>query len=174
MSYAFFALSHPTTNLFMVLVSTQRVSDFLSRSPRCAGDPVGSSGGESGGALWKTGPRSDMHRPSFLSLLVLGLKHFEGTEFPKPLISKYLLPCKTAHQLTVRIKNRSMHRAPDNIFKVSAPHPARELRALRIPVPPTRGPPSSRLPGGAGLPSSSAASAAAVVGGLPAAWEMTP
>lgn len=113
-------------------------------------------------------------RPSFLSLLVLGLKHFEGTEFPKPLISKYLLPCKTAHQLTVRIKNRSMHRAPDNIFKVSAPHPARELRALRIPVPPTRGPPSSRLPGGAGLPSSSAASAAAVVGGLPAAWEMTP
>lgn len=115
-----------------------------------------------------------MHRPSFLSLLVLGLKHFEGTEFPKPLISKYLLPCKTAHQLTVRIKNRSMHRAPDNIFKVSAPHPARELRALRIPVPPTRGPPSSRLPGGAGPPSSSAASAAAVVGGLPAAWEMTP
>ncbi|XP_023390186.1 GON-4-like protein isoform X8 [Pteropus vampyrus] len=51
------------------------------------------------------------------NLLVLGLKHFEGTEFPKPLISKYLLPCKTAHQLTVRIKNRSMNRAPDNIFK---------------------------------------------------------
>lgn len=58
---------------------------------------------------------------SFLSLLVLGLKHFEGTEFPKPLISKYLLTCKTAHQLTVRIKNRSMNRAPDNIFKVSFP-----------------------------------------------------
>ncbi|KAM5293665.1 GON-4-like protein isoform 3-T7 [Glossophaga mutica] len=51
------------------------------------------------------------------NLLVLGLKHFEGTEFPKPLISKYLLTCKTAHQLTVRIKNRSMNRAPDNIFK---------------------------------------------------------
>ncbi|XP_066218333.1 GON-4-like protein isoform X2 [Saccopteryx leptura] len=51
------------------------------------------------------------------NLLALGLKHFEGTEFPKPLISKYLLTCKTAHQLTVRIKNRSMNRAPDNIFK---------------------------------------------------------
>ncbi|XP_019566658.2 GON-4-like protein isoform X1 [Rhinolophus sinicus] len=51
------------------------------------------------------------------NLLVLGLKHFEGTEFPKPLISKYLLTCKTACQLTVRIKNRSMNRAPDNIFK---------------------------------------------------------
>ncbi|XP_058516385.1 GON-4-like protein isoform X2 [Ochotona princeps] len=51
------------------------------------------------------------------NLLALGLKHFEGTEFPKPLISKYLLPCKSAHQLTVRIKNLSMNRAPDNIIK---------------------------------------------------------
>ena len=57
------------------------------------------------------------------SLLALGLKHFEGTEFPKPLISKYLLTCKTAHQLTVRIKNLNMNRAPDNIIKVSAPCP---------------------------------------------------
>ncbi|OWK04754.1 GON4L, partial [Cervus elaphus hippelaphus] len=59
------------------------------------------------------------------NLLALGLKHFEGTEFPKPLISKYLLTCKTAHQLTVRIKNLNMNRAPDNIIK-PAPliHPA--------------------------------------------------
>ncbi|XP_065430347.1 GON-4-like protein isoform X11 [Chrysemys picta bellii] len=51
------------------------------------------------------------------NLLALGLKHFEGTEFPKPLISKYLLPAKTAHQLTVRIKNLNMNRAPDNIIR---------------------------------------------------------
>lgn len=68
----------------------------------------------------------------------MGLKHFEGTEFPKPLISKYLLPCKTAHQLTVRIKNRSMNRAPDNIFKVSAPAPP-VGGVLWLPVPTTRG-----------------------------------
>uniref|UniRef100_A0A8C5J617 GON4L protein n=1 Tax=Junco hyemalis TaxID=40217 RepID=A0A8C5J617_JUNHY len=52
------------------------------------------------------------------NLLALGLKHFEGTDFPKPLISKYLLPTKTAHQLTVRIKNLTMNRAPDNIIRV--------------------------------------------------------
>ncbi|XP_068778360.1 GON-4-like protein isoform X2 [Struthio camelus] len=51
------------------------------------------------------------------NLLALGLKHFEGTDFPKPLISKYLLPTKTAHQLTVRIKNLNMNRAPDNIIR---------------------------------------------------------
>uniref|UniRef100_A0A8D0HHR9 GON-4-like protein n=1 Tax=Sphenodon punctatus TaxID=8508 RepID=A0A8D0HHR9_SPHPU len=51
------------------------------------------------------------------NLLALGLKHFDGTEFPKPLISKYLLTTKTAHQLTVRIKNLNMNRAPDNIIK---------------------------------------------------------
>ncbi|XP_053460662.1 GON-4-like protein isoform X2 [Nycticebus coucang] len=51
------------------------------------------------------------------NLLALGLKHFEGTEFPNPLISKYLLTCKTARQLTVRIKNLNMNRAPDNIIK---------------------------------------------------------
>ncbi|XP_063105649.1 GON-4-like protein isoform X2 [Cavia porcellus] len=51
------------------------------------------------------------------NLLALGLKHFEGTELPKPLISKYLLTCKTAHQLTVRIKNLNQNRAPDNIIK---------------------------------------------------------
>uniref|UniRef100_A0A7M4E9B2 GON-4-like protein n=1 Tax=Crocodylus porosus TaxID=8502 RepID=A0A7M4E9B2_CROPO len=50
------------------------------------------------------------------NLLALGLKHFDGTEFPKPLISKYLMPPKTAHQLTVRIKNLNMNRAPDNIY----------------------------------------------------------
>uniref|UniRef100_A0A2K5JTW6 YY1 associated protein 1 n=1 Tax=Colobus angolensis palliatus TaxID=336983 RepID=A0A2K5JTW6_COLAP len=53
------------------------------------------------------------------NLLALGLKHFEGTEFLNPLISKYLLTCKTARQLTVRIKNLNMNRAPDNIIKVS-------------------------------------------------------
>ncbi|XP_043858332.1 GON-4-like protein isoform X2 [Dromiciops gliroides] len=51
------------------------------------------------------------------NLLALGLKHFEGTEFPKPLISKYLLTAKSAHQLTVRIKNLNINRAPDNIIK---------------------------------------------------------
>ncbi|XP_067395239.1 GON-4-like protein isoform X2 [Emydura macquarii macquarii] len=51
------------------------------------------------------------------NLLALGLKHFEGTEFPKPLISKYLLTAKTANQLTVRIKNLNMNRAPDNIIR---------------------------------------------------------
>ncbi|KAL9823229.1 LOW QUALITY PROTEIN: GON-4-like protein [Geothlypis trichas] len=50
------------------------------------------------------------------NLLALGLK-LEGTDFPKPLISKYLLPIKTAHQLTVRIKNLTMNRAPDNIIR---------------------------------------------------------
>uniref|UniRef100_A0A8C0UKF9 GON-4-like protein n=1 Tax=Cyanistes caeruleus TaxID=156563 RepID=A0A8C0UKF9_CYACU len=54
---------------------------------------------------------------SGVHLLALGLKHFEGTDFPKPLISKYLLPTKTAHQLTVRIKNLNMNRAPDNIIR---------------------------------------------------------
>ncbi|KAB0364989.1 hypothetical protein FD754_009145 [Muntiacus muntjak] len=51
------------------------------------------------------------------SLLALGLKHFEGTHFPKPLISKSFLACKTAHQLTVRIKSLTMNRPPDNILK---------------------------------------------------------
>ncbi|XP_051054669.1 GON-4-like protein isoform X21 [Phodopus roborovskii] len=51
------------------------------------------------------------------NLLALGLKHFEGTEFPKPLISKYLVTCKTAHQLTVRIKNLNQNRAPNNVIK---------------------------------------------------------
>uniref|UniRef100_A0A674H7P0 GON-4-like protein n=1 Tax=Taeniopygia guttata TaxID=59729 RepID=A0A674H7P0_TAEGU len=66
--------------------------------------------------------RANPHRDKIVftkaedNLLALGLKHFEGTEFPKPLISKYLLPTKTAHQLTVRIKNLSMNRAPDNII----------------------------------------------------------
>ncbi|XP_072493920.1 GON-4-like protein isoform X3 [Notamacropus eugenii] len=51
------------------------------------------------------------------NLLALGLKHFEGTELPKPLISEYLLTAKSAHQLTVRIKNLNINRAPDNIIK---------------------------------------------------------
>nr|XP_033780143.1 GON-4-like protein isoform X3 [Geotrypetes seraphini] len=51
------------------------------------------------------------------NLLALGLKHFEGSEFPKPLMSKYLLTSKTAHQLTVRIKNLNMKRTPENIIK---------------------------------------------------------
>lgn len=73
-------------------------------------------------AFQQDGLSSEIECPHpLLSLLALGLKHFEGTEFPKPLISKYLLTCKTAHQLTVRIKNLNMNRAPDNIIKVSAP-----------------------------------------------------
>ncbi|XP_060108636.1 GON-4-like protein [Heteronotia binoei] len=54
---------------------------------------------------------------TLFSLVALGLKHFEGIEFPKPLISKYLLTTKTAHQLMVRIKNLTMNRAPDNVIK---------------------------------------------------------
>uniref|UniRef100_A0A8C3UBT3 GON4L protein n=1 Tax=Catharus ustulatus TaxID=91951 RepID=A0A8C3UBT3_CATUS len=67
--------------------------------------------------------RANPHRDKIVftkaedNLLALGLKHFEGIEFPKPLISKYLLPTKTAHQLTVRIKNLTMNRAPDNIIR---------------------------------------------------------
>ncbi|NWS27308.1 GON4L protein, partial [Polioptila caerulea] len=67
--------------------------------------------------------RANPHRDKIVftkaedNLLALGLKHFEGTDFPKPLISKYLLPTKTAHQLTVRIKNLNMNRAPDNIIR---------------------------------------------------------
>lgn len=67
----------------------------------------------------------------FPSLLALGLKHFEGTEFPKSLISKYLLTTKTAHQLTVRIKNLNMNRVPDNILKVSGGRAPRRAEALR-------------------------------------------
>ncbi|XP_063810963.1 GON-4-like protein [Pseudophryne corroboree] len=51
------------------------------------------------------------------NLLALGLKHFEGTDFSKQLISKYLLTAKTSQQLTVRIKNLTMKKAPENIFK---------------------------------------------------------
>ncbi|MEE6509807.1 hypothetical protein FKM82_028033 [Ascaphus truei] len=51
------------------------------------------------------------------NLLALGLKHFEGTELSKTLISKYLLTAKTAHQLTVRIKNLILKKTPDNIIK---------------------------------------------------------
>ncbi|KAM4690044.1 GON-4-like protein [Rhinophrynus dorsalis] len=51
------------------------------------------------------------------SLLALGLKHFDGVEYAKPLISKYLVIAKTAQQLTVHIKNLTMKRAPDNIIK---------------------------------------------------------
>ncbi|KAL2295669.1 hypothetical protein Nmel_018787 [Mimus melanotis] len=67
--------------------------------------------------------RANPHRDKIVftkaedNLLALGLKHFEGTDFPKPLISKYLLPTKTANQLTVRIKNLNMNRAPDNIIR---------------------------------------------------------
>ncbi|KAG8431113.1 hypothetical protein GDO86_019398, partial [Hymenochirus boettgeri] len=51
------------------------------------------------------------------NLLALGLKHFEGTDYYKPLISKYLVTAKTAHQLTIRIKNLTMKKTPDNIIK---------------------------------------------------------
>lgn len=79
---------------------------------QCLGRTVPHPSSSLGGFLPPTLPLS------LLSLLALGLKHFEGTEFPKPLISKYLLPTKTAHQLTVRIKNLNMNRAPDNIIRV--------------------------------------------------------
>ncbi|XP_078526193.1 GON-4-like protein [Lissotriton helveticus] len=51
------------------------------------------------------------------NLLALGLKHFEGTEMPKSLISKYLVVTKTPQQVSVRIKNLSYKRVPDNIIR---------------------------------------------------------
>ncbi|KAM9294617.1 GON-4-like protein, partial [Gastrophryne carolinensis] len=51
------------------------------------------------------------------NLLALGLRHFEGTDFPKQLISKYLLTIKTARQLIVRLKNLSKRKMPDNIIE---------------------------------------------------------
>ncbi|XP_069506054.1 GON-4-like protein isoform X2 [Ambystoma mexicanum] len=51
------------------------------------------------------------------NLLALGLKHFEGTEMTKSLISKYLLVTKTPQQVSVRIKNLSYSRVPDNIVR---------------------------------------------------------
>ncbi|KAG8541222.1 hypothetical protein GDO81_029457 [Engystomops pustulosus] len=52
------------------------------------------------------------------NLLALGLKHFEGLESSRQLISKYLMTAKTAKQLTLRIRNLTMKAAPDNIIKV--------------------------------------------------------
>ncbi|XP_072138465.1 GON-4-like protein isoform X2 [Mobula birostris] len=67
-------------------------------------------------------PRQPKDKASFTkgedNLLALGLKHFEDTDFPKPLISQYLMPPKTYHQLTVHIKNLSVSRAPDNVVKL--------------------------------------------------------
>ncbi|XP_053330311.1 GON-4-like protein [Spea bombifrons] len=68
--------------------------------------------------LKATGPRDRVFfTKAEDSLLVLGLKHFEGTEFTKPLISKYLVVAKTAQQLTARVRNLTMKRSPDNIIK---------------------------------------------------------
>ncbi|XP_066464996.1 GON-4-like protein isoform X4 [Eleutherodactylus coqui] len=66
-------------------------------------------------------PRGPQDRVFFTkaedNLLALGLKHFEGIEYSKQLISKYLVTAKTAQQLTVRIKNLTMKKALDNIIK---------------------------------------------------------
>ncbi|XP_063295368.1 GON-4-like protein [Pelobates fuscus] len=51
------------------------------------------------------------------SLLALGLKHFDGMEFYKTLISKYLIPGKTSQQLKAHIKNATMQKSQDNIIK---------------------------------------------------------
>ncbi|CAH2327579.1 GON-4 isoform X1 [Pelobates cultripes] len=51
------------------------------------------------------------------SLLALGLKHFDGMEFYKTLISKYLIPAKTSQQLNAHIKNVTMQKSQDNIIK---------------------------------------------------------
>ncbi|KAL7978132.1 hypothetical protein Chor_005119 [Crotalus horridus] len=56
----------------------------------------------------------------------MGLKHFEGTDFPKPLISKYLLTTKTAHQLTGRIKNRLSQANLPSIQEATEQQRARE------------------------------------------------
>ncbi|XP_059836040.1 GON-4-like protein isoform X1 [Hypanus sabinus] len=101
-------------------------------------------------------PRQPKDKASFTkgedNLLALGLKHFEDTDFPKPLISQYLMPPKTYHQLTVHIKNLSVSRAPDNVVKlfrkrkVLPPMPSRITAVppgdMRPPI--QRG--SSRLP----------------------------
>lgn len=88
--------------------------------PMIGGDGSSNPHLESGGSTHSlTGFPLCLLSPVPASLLALGLKHFEGTEFPKPLISRYLLVTKTARQLTVRIKNLNMNRVPDNILKVS-------------------------------------------------------
>ncbi|XP_039623540.1 GON-4-like protein isoform X1 [Polypterus senegalus] len=50
-------------------------------------------------------------------LLALGLKHFSETQNARQLISKYLLPGKTAKQLKFRIQKMSRPRAPENDIK---------------------------------------------------------
>ncbi|XP_075186297.1 GON-4-like protein isoform X4 [Anomaloglossus baeobatrachus] len=66
-------------------------------------------------------PRRTQDRVFFTNaedcLLALGLKHFDNVDYFKQLISKYLLTAKTAQQLTVRIKNLTMKKSPDNIIK---------------------------------------------------------
>ncbi|XP_041430573.1 GON-4-like protein isoform X2 [Xenopus laevis] len=69
-------------------------------------------------ALKEKGPRDRVYfTKAEDNLLALGLKHFEGTDYYKPLISKYLVTGKSAQQLTVRIKNLTMKKTPDNIIK---------------------------------------------------------
>ncbi|XP_041429800.1 GON-4-like protein isoform X2 [Xenopus laevis] len=69
-------------------------------------------------ALKEKGPRDRVYfTKAEDNLLALGLKHFEGTDYYKPLISKYLVTAKSAQQLTVRIKNLTMKKTADNIIK---------------------------------------------------------
>ncbi|KAE8589189.1 hypothetical protein XENTR_v10022908 [Xenopus tropicalis] len=69
-------------------------------------------------ALKAKGPRDRVYfTKAEDNLLALGLKHFEGTDYYKPLISKYLVTGKSAQQLTVRIKNLTMKKTPENIIK---------------------------------------------------------
>ncbi|XP_058863300.1 GON-4-like protein isoform X1 [Acipenser ruthenus] len=51
------------------------------------------------------------------SLLVLGLKHFAETEYPRQFISKYLLPGKTPEQIQIRLRKLSLSRTPSNDVK---------------------------------------------------------
>uniref|UniRef100_A0A8C0ZBP1 GON-4-like protein n=1 Tax=Cyanistes caeruleus TaxID=156563 RepID=A0A8C0ZBP1_CYACU len=103
----------------------QLIEDFHAQvpvdwSPRKAVKKNGE--GTGWGKLWKAG-RVIHVLGKFPVLQLLGFLalplpfSLSRTDFPKPLISKYLLPTKTAHQLTVRIKNLNMNRAPDNIIR---------------------------------------------------------
>lgn len=54
-------------------------------------------------------------------LIVLALKHFEGTLEPEQLISSYLL-CKSRWSVRKHIREMSMPKvSPDNVIKVPSP-----------------------------------------------------
>ncbi|XP_041099041.1 GON-4-like protein [Polyodon spathula] len=77
------------------------------------------------------------------SLLVLGLKHFAETEYPRQFISKYLLPGKTPEQIQIRLRKLCLSRAPSNDVKYYRMHnevPAMPRACLCVPPTQSRPP----------------------------------